>query len=349
MSSVRGRVRWIGLLSACFVMGTGMTSLGAEISSVSVTVKDSLLEGEIQEPTVQISSYGCELGDVSWSKEISDWKPGKKVQMELTINSSSDKTFSSSYSKNNCRISGADYISAKAAENTTLIVKADYTPVVKLGTTERAVWGDTNKTKASWKKVEYATAYQVRLYRDESLIKTLTVDTNSVDLTEYMKSGLSYSYEVRAIGKTSAESKYLKDGDYVASEDTVEPNLGDTSGTWRDYSQGSKYKDESGNYVTNSWKMIYGKWYYFNQEGYAVKGWQNLNGKWYYLDPDGAMRTGWVQVNNLWYYLNSSGEMVTGWLQAQPGTWYYLDTNGAMLSNTMVGTYRLDENGVWVQ
>ena len=77
------------------------------------------------------------------------------------------------------------------------------------------------------------------------------------------------------------------------------------------------------------WKQINGVWYYLDLFGAMQTGWQQINGLWYYLDLSGAMQTGWQQVNGLWYYLDSSGAMQTGWQQIN-GVWYYLDSSGAM-------------------
>lgn len=341
-------VRWLGVLSVCFAFGMSFTTFAAEISSVNIYVKNNYTEGEITEPTVTLNTSGCTIEDISWSKELSQWKPGKDVQMEITL-SASGRTFSDSYSRSSCKISGADFSSARADDDSTLIVRASYTPVVQLGQTERAAWSDANMTKAVWKKVDFATSYYLRLYRDDSVIKTLTLTANNVDLTEYMSSGHTYYYEVRATSKTTSERKYMRDGEFVESENSIAPELGDTSGRWSDNTQGSKYRDESGNYVVNSWKMIFGKWYYFNAEGYASTGWLQVDGKWYYLDAEGVMKTGWLQLNGTWYCLDTNGVMMTGWIQPQPGTWYYLDTNGAMLTNTTVDNCRLDANGIWVQ
>lgn len=49
-------------------------------------------------------------------------------------------------------------------------------------------------------------------------------------------------------------------------------------GTWVEDSNGWKYK-EGGKYVTNSWKDIDGKRYYFDANGYRVTGWQTIGGK----------------------------------------------------------------------
>ena len=64
------------------------------------------------------------------------------------------------------------------------MVKVNYYPVVQLGQTEKAGWSDSTRTKAVWKKVPYATAYQLRLYRgDDEYVTTLTLEGTNVDLT----------------------------------------------------------------------------------------------------------------------------------------------------------------------
>lgn len=67
-----------------------------------------------------------------------------------------------------------------------------------------------------------------------------------------------------------------------------------------------------------------GKWMLF--ENYVpVTGWKTVNGSWYYMDLEGIMQTGWMDDGTNWYYLYPSG---------------------VMASNTYVGGYYLDWNGV---
>lgn len=362
---------WIALIGASLTLGTCMSAAAAgSISNVRLTFTDVYgEEGEILEPAVSVSDSRYSIESVSWPRAAEKWTPGKKVTATVSLTAEGGNQFAGSYSKSNCKVYGADYSSNKVVDQETMTVKANYVPVVRLGETERAGWGDTTRTRAVWKKVDFATAYQVKLYSDGRLIKTLTVENNNVDLTPYLKNEASYYYEVKATSRNSSESKYLKDGGFVQSDDQIMDNLGDTSGTWRDYQAGSKYRDMDGNYVTNSWKLISGKWYYFNNEGYAMTGWQYLNNRWYYLNADGVMQTGWAFVNDKWYYLNSTGDMAFGWIQPQPecwyyldstgtmqtgwiqnnGRWYYLDSNGLMAANTTVDGYQIGEDGARIQ
>ena len=86
--------------------------------------------------------------------------------------------------------------------------------------------------------------------------------------------------------------------------------------------------NENGKSVTG-WKLIDGKWYYFESTGVMQTGWKQISGKWYYLHTDGAMRTDWKQIGGKWYYFHTDGAMRTGWKQID-GKWYYFHTDGAM-------------------
>lgn len=337
----------VALLATVFFFSS--RSYGAEekvITSLSITFKDVYGEAEVLEPEITAKVNGAELTEIIWAKDIDDWSPGKKVRATLVF-SSDEKIFANSYTRSECKVTGAIFATAKADDNYTLVVKVDYLPVVTLGFTDRAGWSSQEKTKAVWNKVEFATGYQLNLYADNKRTAKVTVDTNYADLSQYIKDAdANYYYEVRAIGYTSNDKKYRKEGAYVSSEDTYFDNLGDISGQWRN----GQYKQEDGEYVTNAWKMISGKWYYFDGNGTRMTGWINPSGKWYYLSSDGIMSTGWLNLGDKWYYLNTeSGEMMIGWVEINPGVWYYFNIDGSMAVNTWIGNYRVDANGVWVQ
>ena len=66
--------------------------------------------------------------------------------------------------RSKCKVTGADFVSAKALDDSSLQVKADYRPVTVLGDTQQAGWSSTSKKKAVWKSVEYAPGYTCLLY-----------------------------------------------------------------------------------------------------------------------------------------------------------------------------------------
>lgn len=340
MKWMQRRGKWLILLCAVMTLGTGMTASASGSLKIRLDYgnRSDWTEG-VQVPTVTVN-YSEESPE--WSKGTDDWEPGKKITGTIRI--------SGTYTRSDCTIYGGGLVSVKTEDGET-VIKVSYIPVAKLESPETAGWSDNTKTKASWKKVPFASRYQVILYKEGGIwIKSLTTSSTSVDLLQYMEDGNKYYYTVKAILKDSSEDEYLKEGEITTSDDSVVQELGETSGIWAEYQNGKKYRGEDGNYLISSWRMIGGKWYYFNNDGYAATGWQYLGSKWYYMGADAQMLTGWQKVNGKWYYLNSDGDMATGWIQPQPGKWYYFYSDGSMATNTTVeGIYHVDDSGLLVQ
>ena len=115
------------------------------------------------------------------------------------------------------------------------------------------------------------------------------------------------------------------------------------------------------------WKLIDGNWYYFKEDGVLVTNtWYQLpykeTNEWYYFNEQGYMVTGWLKEGENWYYLNplsngTQGKMYTGW-QLIDEKWYYFNEvsdgkkgteDGSMATDTWIGDYYVDENGVWIE
>lgn len=357
--------RALCLAAALTVAGAGAGPVrpqevyGAEssiIEKLTVTVKTNYGEPEeILDPEITVNGTGCSVGEIRFGTAYDKWKPGKKVRIEINVNADEGKYFPVSLNRSECKVNGANFVSAKALDKTTLQVKVDFIPVTVLGETDKAGWSKGSKTKAVWGKVNYATGYTVSLYGDDKLVKRLNVETNSADLSQYMKDMEKiYYYEVKAIPRTSDERKYLKEGRFVTSTDQefewedyeeVRKNNSDDGGSIK----GENYVLPDGEKVKNSWRKISGKWYYFDESGNRAKGWFNYGGSWYYMNSDGAMQTGWLDAGGgVWYYLGTDGKMQTGWAQGNPGVWYYLDSSGRMargLTNVDGIWYYMDDSG----
>lgn len=354
------------------VAGRGRVSYGADssvVESLTVTLKAAFGEPEeIPEPEITVSGTGCSLGDVQFRTDYDKWKPGKKVRVEITVNADEGKVFPTSLNRSKCKVSGADFVSAKALDDGTLQVKVDYRPITVLGDTSEAGWSSSRR-RAVWKAVDNAPGYSLVLYGDNKVIKRLTVNgANSCNLTEYMDDvDKTYYYEVKAIPITSDEKKYLKEGAFITSSDQEFDaddwenwnNDSSSSGAGTSSSPGTGSQGPGGtsdggairgnNYVlpdgrkaANTWKKVSNQWYYFDQNGNMARNWQNIGGFWYYMDGSGVMQTGWVNPSgDSWYYLNNNGDMCTGWIQPRQGEWYYLDASGCMQR------YWVQVNGKW--
>lgn len=351
-------------LTAVFFLAAAQCGAGygatdsSVIESLSIAFKTTYGEPEeIPDPEISLKGTGCSLGDIQFRTDYDKWKPGRKVRVEITVNADEGKVFPVSLSRSKCKVSGANFVSAKALDDDSLQVKVDYMPATVLGVTSKAGWS-ASKKRAVWKEVDYAPGYSVVLYGNDKVVKRLTVEgTNSVNLAEYMEDvDKTYYYEVKAIPVTSDQKKYLKEGDFVTStdqeldwEDLANSSSTSSSPGGRGTSggpgtggpgngagdggaiKGNNYILPDGKKETNTWKKISNQWYYFNQNGDMARGWQNVNGFWYYMDVNGIMQNGWVNPSgDSWFYLNENGDMATGWIHPHPSEWYYLDGSGYM-------------------
>ena len=205
-------------------MYTVYTAYGAESSIIeTMSIKFDTTFGdpeEIPQPQITISGSGVSIGDIYYKTEYENWKPGKKVRMEITVDAAQGKYFPVSLGRSKCRVTGADLVSAKALDNTTMQVKVDYTPVTVLGDTALAGWSSLDSEKAVWKKVDYAPGYTLTLYGNDKVVKRMTVTGNSVSLKEYMTDpDKIYYYQVKAVPVTAEQKKYLKEGEFVTSQE----------------------------------------------------------------------------------------------------------------------------------
>jgi glucan-binding YG repeat protein len=330
------RVAAVCCLCMIVVMALGgrMETYGAEssvIENVTVTFKTTFGDqGEIPDPVVTVSN-GCSLVDIQYNTSYDKWKPGKKVRAEITIEAENGKLFPASLNRSQCKVTGADFVSARALGDSQLQVKVDYRPVSVLGNTGNAGWSNSHANRAVWEPVPYAPGYSLVLYGDNKSVKRMTVQTNYADLNEYIKDdGKTYYYEVKAIPVSSEDKKYLKEGDFISSTEQ-ELNWEEIDARDGGELKGNNYVMPNGNKEVNSWKKISDRWYYFDQNGNMVKGWLFKDGYWYYMDQSGVMKTGWLDLSSEWrFYLSPTGEMQIGWVQVGPGVWYYMNQDGYM-------------------
>ncbi len=321
-------------MSVGMVLGGRMETYGAEssvIESVTVTFKTTFGDqGEIPDPVVTVGN-GCSLVDIQYNTSYDKWKPGKKVRAEITIEAENGKLFPASLNRSQCKVTGADFVSARALGDSQLQVKVDYRPVSVLGNTGNAGWSNSHANRAVWEPVPYAPGYSLVLYGDNKSVKRMTVQTNYADLNEYIKDdGKTYYYEVKAIPVSSEDKKYLKEGDFISSTEQ-ELNWEEIDARDGGELKGNNYVMPNGNKEVNSWKKISDRWYYFDQNGNMVKGWLFKDGYWYYMDQSGVMKTGWLDLSSEWrFYLSPTGEMQIGWVQLGPGVWYYMNQDGYM-------------------
>lgn len=118
-----------------------------------------------------------------------------------------------------------------------------------------------------------------------------------------------------------------------------------------DLTDGDWFYSDSKGVAQNGWKVINGKWYYFDEEDfYMHNGPSHINGKFYYLTFDGALAYGWNRFTYTydgstrygdWYYSGNDGVIRTGW-QKLNNKWYYFDTDEEYSGGMIVGPKTID-------
>lgn len=88
---------------------------------------------------------------------------------------------------------------------------------------------------------------------------------------------------------------------------------------------------------------ISGNWYYFQADGVMLTdSWKKLSGKYYYYGGDGKRKVGWLTLDGNRYYLKSNGVMAVNETMVIGGKTWAFDKNG-VATETQSFTY--DTNG----
>lgn len=142
-------------------------------------------------------------------------------------------------------------------------------------------------------------------------------------------------------GKMQVDGWYKVDGKWYYFHKNGNMAIGwlNNGGKW--------YYLNTGGDMVIGWTKIGNAWYYFNTGGDMAVGWNKIGTKWYYLNPNGDMAIGWRKIGTKWYYLNSGGDMAVGWIKVKTAE-YYLYSDGHMATNTWIGKYYVDANGVYI-
>ena len=127
-----------------------------------------------------------------------------------------------------------------------------------------------------------------------------------------------------------AETKAYRDGYYLSASGISSVKK---LGSWKKNSKGWWYALSGGSYLKNTWAMIDGKWYYFDQKGYMVRNawvkgyWLNKDGSWTY-QPKGS----WKKNSKGWWYGDTSGWYARKGTYQIDGKKYRFDAAGYCLN-----------------
>ena len=340
----------------CLMAACPAAAFGAEEAIKKVSVKvESSVEADAGRGTVSATAssdkYRMESCDFVSDKD--SWKVGEVPRVLITLEAEEGYYFGS-INAGKTSIRGAEYVSCRREDgNHTLLLTVKLDPVKGiLEEVEDAYWDAPPLGKAKWSKVENAPAYELKLYRGDTLVHHVEkTTTTSYDFFPHMTSKGDYYFKVRAVPKTDSQKEYLDDSDWAESDvqeitarDAI--SAGERKETaegrktvsgpdarqpgWNEDANGWWYQNADGSYPISTWMYINDKWYLFGVDGYMLTGWQKKNNREYYLNSNGEMVTGWLQYNRQWYYLDPElGKMSGGWLLVGD-QWFYLNPDGSM-------------------
>ena len=123
----------------------------------------------------------------------------------------------------------------------------------------------------------------------------------------------------------------------------LDPEWAEINGQWYYFDEnGRVFKDQKAHEIDD-------KVFYFDEQGavYTDDCWVMVNEKWRYWLTDGEYFKGdWLREGDDWYYFEQNGDAVTGWKEIK-GNWFYFYENCKLATNTWIGSYYLNGDGIW--
>lgn len=369
----RAAVPVFAVITACAMC---MTAYAAEkkITKVKVQVESAVPEAgdNVGTPSVKVSVSGLSDSDFKivdleyYNTNDDEWERGEtpviRMELELVGDAADNYVFYYTSSKY-FSVSGnrSEFKSAKRLDSGRGL-QVDIKQRKVSGELEVPEILDWDGRHATWETVDDADKYEVKLYRNNSSVTTITTSNESYNFYPYMSKAGDYSYKVRAISNSDGEKSDWSDesDDYYMNSSNVytgtpPSNNGgsstNVSGGWVQDQIGWTYR-QNGTPLTNQWLNVDNNWFYLAANGYMMTGWIYVDNNWFYLNPvsdgtRGAMKTGWQAIDGAWYYLNPVSDGTRGArktsYQMIDGKWYFFDTaTGAMWVN------RQAPNGKWI-
>lgn len=348
-----GKKRWMAVILAA-VLAAGYTypvwaedeTQMIQVDQVALKIKSDIRAGEDQgnvEVTTSNTRYHVE--DFYITNEPEElWEDSSRPRVRVTLETEEGYGFKTGFSKNDVSLSGtaATVFSVSRNSETRLVIVVTITSLSK----DREGYDlevydlqwDRERGYGLWGPGSDAKKYEVKLYREDSLLNDSTWNTSaaSFNFSHYITEEGPYTFQVRGVYNSSykgewaasqiwnvdaEELKALKalaaaDGD--GQEDGTVPNPSDLSpqgpagsrGAWLHDGTGWWYCNADKSYTTNNWQEINGKSYFFDDHGYMTVGWVFWNNVYYYCGPDGSMmRDAWTPEG---CYVDGNGAWVEG-------------------------------------
>lgn len=307
------------------------------ISSVSLTI-DSGIEVGDDNTDVDITSnsslYSVDSYKVT-NKPSDAWEEGDNPKLKITLELENSSRYNWNVTKSKVSISGDDGTVTSVSKSGSHLyiyytmddLEDDDTSSSDYDLQVSDLEWDEDAGTAYWNSDGEAKKYELKLYRGDKLVKSVTTSNEYYNFASYFTTSGDYQFKVRGVYNSSNKGSWeSSDSFYVTSSEASEIRSSSSSSTssysstgpsastsntaqWIKDSVGWWYRNANGTYTTNGWQYINGYWYYFNNSGYMATGWQYINGYWYYLDPtNGNMWFSTITPDG--YTLNADGVWV---------------------------------------
>lgn len=297
---MKKRIAAIIAVASALSFGTLLTANAEEktISHVSLTISwDKAPTGGQTVGNIYASTTSSEfkVEGATYLEQDDAWEQRTTPTAEIELSAASGYCFKDG-GKSYFTLSGhnAQYKSAELESDGTGMTLIITLPQIngQLPKTGALGW---NGNEAMWDLVGGASRYEVRLYKDNVLLATVSTDAESYDFSNYINNEGSYFFMVRATNAFSSQNSSWSDRSELKTL-TREDAWDSDGGTWQQIGAKWRYVYPNNLYPTNAWRFINDNWYYFDADGYMVTNAyvRNAASKTYYwLGQDGIWDSQW--------------------------------------------------------
>lgn len=271
---MKKRIAAVVALASMVSLGTLFTANAEEktISHVSLNISwDKAPQGGqiIGNIYASTSSTEFKVEGAAYLEDDDTWEQGMIPTAEVELSAKSGYVFKSG-GRDYFTLSGhnAQYNSAEVeADGSGLTLKITLPKISgQLPKTGAMGW---NGNEAVWDLVGGASRYEIRLYKDNNLLTTVSTTGESYDFSDYINNEGSYYFMVRAVSAFSSQNSSWSDRSEVKTL-TREDAWDSAGGTWRQFGTKWRFVYKNNLYPTNTWRFIEDNWYYFDSDGYMV-------------------------------------------------------------------------------
>lgn len=323
MRKVREVFRLLSVFVMIFVMcvlGSAFSAFAGETEKETITEVNLEIEAYLEDAessgdvSVSTGDTTYRIGNIEVLNENEDWS---EVPPKISVDLKAKKGYRFGTADEEMFSFEGDevsFVSAKVKSSGSAL-----TLVFTLGSDEDDLsvhelsWNEEGRY-AEWEENENARAYQVKLYRNHTVVGVTRTTKNSYyDFSEATSRNGRYYFMVRALGKGSERGAWETSEIWQVLDEEDQDLTGGVNALERPLSSGQTSRSpQNQEKIKDQWKKDKNGWWYQYADGnYPRDGWAEIGGKWYFFDENGYIRTGWIKYKDKWYYCEKSGAMLS--------------------------------------